>query len=217
MIDCYAVRGAGDRIYHNNGDGTFSDVTLKTLITNPYPTITPIWFDFNQDGKLDIYISNGRTSDANGNEVYFKDKMWMNNGDGTFIDVSDKVGISDGESTPVDCWAASPCDYNGDGWTDIFVANYRLAGDFLYKNKRDGTMKEVGAQTNVVGVPTDNPNYFGHGLGCDWGDFNNDGLPDLAVGNLGHPDERGRWSNPSLIYQNPGTDKNFEFNEVHKS
>lgn len=216
LIDCYAVRGAGDRIYHNNGDGTFSDVTLKTLITNPYPTITPIWFDFNQDGKLDIYISNGRTSDASGNEVYFKDKMWMNNGDGTFIDVSDKVGISDGESTPVDCWAASPCDYNGDGWTDIFVANYRLAGDFLYKNKRDGTMKEVGAQTNVVGVPTDNPNYFGHGLGCDWGDFNNDGLPDLAVGNLGHPDERGRWSNPSLIYQNPGTDKNFEFNEVHK-
>lgn len=216
-IDCYAVSGGvNDKIYHNNGDGTFTDVTEKSGVENPYPTITPIWLDYNHDGKLDLYISNGRTADANRSETYFQDKLWKNNGNGTFQDVSDDAGLGQGEATPVDCWAASACDYNTDGWTDIFVANYRLAGDFLYSNKKDGTFSEIANETGVIGEPTDDPNYFGHGLGSDWGDFNNDGLPDLAVGNLGHPDERGRWSNPSLIYKNGGAKNNYKFQEVHK-
>jgi enediyne biosynthesis protein E4 len=117
--------------------------------------------------------------------------------------VTTQSGIAAGEPSPYyDCWGASACDYNGDGRTDLFVSTYRLAPDLLYRNNGDGTFSEVGAASGAQGVPTAAPGYFGHGMGSDWGDFDNDGRPDLAVGNLGHPDWRGQWSNPSLIFRN---------------
>jgi hypothetical protein len=216
-IDVYAINGgANDKLYHNNGDGTFKDVTAASGFSNPMPTITPIWFDYDHDGWLDLYISNGRTADAKGNETYYPDQLWHNNGDGTFTNTTDAAHISDAEPAPYyDCWGAAPCDYDGDGWPDIFVANYRLAPDFLFHNLHNGTFEETGATTGVQGVPTVDPSYFGHGIGCDWGDFNNDGLIDLAVGNLGHPDQRGQYSNASLIFKNGGG-PDFKFTDVHQ-
>ncbi|MBS1911309.1 MAG: CRTAC1 family protein [Bacteroidetes bacterium] len=221
-IDCYAVNGgAGDRIYRNNGDGTFTDVTAASGFSNPYPTVMPIWFDFNHDGKLDLYIANGRTEN-NGQEEYFPDQLWKGNGDGTFVRVTDAAGINPAElagspdgSSYLDCWGASPCDVDGDGWTDIFVATYRLAPDLVYRNRHDGTFSEEGAATGLRGVPTAEPYYFGHGIGCDWGDFNNDGRMDVVVGNLGHPDWRGSVSNPSLVYRH-NDDAGNTFTEVHR-
>jgi hypothetical protein len=210
-IDCYAVNGGtGDRIYHNDGDGTFTDVTATSGLSNPYPTVMPIWFDFDHDGRLDLYIANGRT-EQNGQEEYFPDQLWKGGGDGTFTRVTDESGINPPEkagspdgSAYLDCWGASPCDFDGDGWTDIFVATYRLAPDLLYRNRHDGTFEEVGQATGVRGEPTAASYYFGHGIGCDWGDYDGDGDPDVVVGNLGHPDVRGLVSNPSLIYRNDG-------------
>jgi hypothetical protein len=202
-VDAYVVSGGdGDRLYRNNGNGTFTDVTAASGLSNPAPTVTPVWLDYNNDGHLDLFIANGRR-EASGQETYFQDKLWKNNGDGTFTDVTVSSGIAAAEPAPyLDCWGATACDYNNDGLTDIFVATYRLAPDLLYRNNGDGTFTEVGAQTGVRGVPTASPQYFGHGMGADFGDFDNDGWSDLAVGNLGHPDWRGAVSNPSLIFRN---------------
>ncbi|MDP4199744.1 MAG: FG-GAP-like repeat-containing protein [Bacteroidota bacterium] len=217
LIDCYAINGGtGDKLFKNNGDGTFTDVTAHSALMNPYPTVTPIWFDYDHDGWLDLYIANGRSVDAQGNETYHPQKLWHNNQNGTFTDVSDDAQITNGDPDPYyDCWGAAPGDYDRDGWPDIFVATYRLAPDLLFHNLHDGSFEEVGAATGVQGTETVVPNYFGHGIGCDWGDFNNDGLPDLAVGNLGHPDQRGQYSNPSLIFKNGGG-PDFQFTDMHQ-
>ena len=215
-LDCYAARGGtnDDFLYRNDGDGTFTDVTSESGLSNPAPTVTPIWFDFDHDGDLDLFISNGRTGSFP-NEIFYKDKLWLNDGDGTFTDVTDVVGIPSGEPDPnYDCWGAAPVDYNGDGWTDIFVATYRLAPDVLFKNNDGQNFTDVARSTGVVGEPTADQRYFGHGIGVEWADYNNDALIDLTVGNLGHPDWRGQVSNPSLVYRNNG-DPNYQFTEVH--
>ena len=218
--DCFALNGWGnDKIYRNNGDGTFTDITASTKIVNNYPGVTPLFLDYNHDGKIDLFIANGRKAETvNGQyiETYYPDQLWKNNGDGSFSNVTATCGIASAELAPYyDCWSASVCDYNTDGWPDIFVANYRLAPDKLFKNNKDGTFTDVGATSGAQGVPTLQAGYFGHGMGSDWGDFNNDGFPDLAVGNLGHPDWRGAVSNPSLIFKNNGA-PNYTFSEMHQ-
>ena len=211
--DVYIVSGGdNDKLYRSDGAGGFEDVTQSAGISNPAPTVTPIWLDYNNDGHADLFIANGRRT-VNSQEVYFPDKLWKNNGDGTFSDVSSQSGIAAAEPSPyMDCWGASACDFDNDGWTDIFVSTYRLAPDMLFRNNGDGTFTEVGAATGVRGVPTASPSYFGHGMGSDWGDFDNDGWSDLAVGNLGHPDWRGAVSNPSLIFHN---EMGNDFSEMH--
>jgi|GEM_PF-832579 len=214
-LDCYAVNGgANDRVYRNEGDGTFTDITASTGISNPAPTVTPMWIDYDRDGQLDLFIANGRT-ESSGQETYFPDKLWRNNGNGTWSDVSDAAGITAAENPPRDCWAASAGDYNNDGLIDLFVATYRLAPDALYRNEGNNTFSDVAVSTGVRGVPTADASYFGHGAGADWGDYDNDGDFDLAVGNLGHPDWRGQVSNPSLIWRNGGA-PNYTFTEVHR-
>ncbi|MBL0176409.1 MAG: CRTAC1 family protein [Ignavibacteria bacterium] len=215
-LDCYAVNGgAGDKVYRNDGNGSFTDITAQTKIANPYPTVTPMWTDLNNDGWLDLFIANGR-AEAGGQETYYPDQLWLSNGDGSFRNATSSAGIAAGEPSPYyDCWAASACDYNDDNRTDLFVATYRLAPDLLYRNSAGGVFSEVGATTGLRGVPTAAPQYFGHGAGTEWGDLNNDGYEDLVVGNLGHPDWRGMVSNPSLIFQNKGR-PNFLFEEVHQ-
>ena len=216
-LDCYAARGGEneDGLWRNNGDGTFSNVMEESGLSNPYPTITPSWCDLDNDGDLDLFISNGRTSD-NGVETYYRDALWLNNGDGTFTDATAGSGIVTAEPAPYyDAWGSTPGDYNNDGLIDIFVATYRLAPDLLYRNNGDATLTDVGVSTGVRGVATVDPRYFGHGIGAEFADYDNDGDLDLAVGNLGHPDARGQYSNPSLIWRNEGAPA-WEFTEVRQ-
>ncbi len=258
FIDCYALRNgtydenlkmvfSQDRIYRNNGNGTFTQLNSRALfklpypnpsidfqlanqfqndsIPNPYNCITPLWFDFNADGKLDLFLANNRVGiniNSNYVERYFPDELWIQDSSGKFENASQSAGIKNFELFSnnqsalgyYDCYGANACDYNNDGKIDVFIANYRLVRDLLLKNNGNGTFTNVGDVTGVQGVPTAAPNYFGHGMGSEWGDFNNDGFPDLAVGNLGHPDWRGMFSNPSLIFRNQGP-PNYNFTEVH--
>jgi hypothetical protein len=260
-LDCYAFSNGqfdwdkrmvlnNDKIYRNNGDGTFTalnnsdvfkkpypnpsiDFNLPTKFDNndyfnPYNTCTPFWLDYNNDGLPDLYIANKRIEISGKPEIYCPDEIWINNGDGTFSNTRKTANLDSGEplilGSPADgtidgyydCYGAAACDYNNDNLPDIFVATYRLAPDNLYKNLGNGQFIDVGKETGVRGVPTYADNYFGHGMGCSFGDFNNDGYIDLCVGNLAHTDSRGLFSNPSLIFKNLGPDSSFKFQEVHK-
>lgn len=202
FIDCFVVRGAnGDQIFWGNENGTFNEDTDETIQLNR-PTITPILFDYDIDGDLDIFVANGRT-EVNGQETYFQDALFRNDGNRVFTNVTLESGIAAAEPAPhYDCWGASVTDFNNDGFPDIYVNTYRLAPDLLYRNNGNGTFTEVGVSTGARGAQTGNPIYFGHGMGSDWGDFDNDGDVDVAIGNLGHPDSRGYVSNKSLIFEN---------------
>ncbi len=207
-----AIGGGKDKIYYGSADG-FVELTDPAFIANTDPSTTPLFLDYNNDGQLDIFIARGRAT-VSGQEVYYQDQLYLNKGNRVFEDVTVSSGIAAGEPVAnYDCWGASVTDYNNDGLTDIFVATYRLAPDLLYRNNGDGTFTEVGAETGVLGNATLVKDYYGHGMGSDWGDMNNDGKLDLAVGNLGHPDERGGYSNPSLIFFNG---ENNIFNEKHQ-
>ena len=214
MPDLFIQKGwTNDKIYLNHGSGSFTDITAATTIVNDHPTMTPVWMDYNGDGLLDLFIANNR-SGSWPDEIYHPDQLFKNMGGNVFENVTQSSGIAAGEGSGLDCYGAQPADYNNDGLPDIFVANYRLAKDNLYKNNGDGTFDEVGAQTGVRGEPTAEPQYFGHGMGAQWADFNNDTYMDLVVGNLAHFDSRGAVSNPSLIYKNNGP-PDWDFEDVH--
>lgn len=231
-----------DAIFLNNGNYTFTRLNPKESFNTPYPdpvkdfklsgsgnqdslfnpygTCTPVWFDFNQDGKLDLYIANRRIETVSG-EFNCPDELWYQSDNLKFDLISDVVGLRLSEAYGAqignyyDCYGASAVDYNNDNRQDIYVATYRLAPDMLFKNNPDQTFSDEAKNTGVCGNPTAAPYYFGHGMGSDWADFDNDGDIDLCVGNLAHTDSRGSFSNPSLIFKNQGA-PNYKFTEVHK-
>lgn len=213
ISDIFAANAWGnDKIYWGNANGNYTEETDAVLKVNA-PTVTPLFLDYDNDGLIDIFIAYGR-KEENGNETYYPDKLFKNLGNRKFKETTVESGITASEASNArDCWGASVCDFNVDGKPDIFVATYRLAPDFLYMNNGDGTFSEIGAASGIQGNPTAVAGYFGHGMGSDWGDFDNNGQPDLVVGNLGHPDQRGAYSNPSLIFSNKG---DGVFNEVHQ-
>jgi hypothetical protein len=199
-----AAKGA---LYHNNHDGTFTDVTDKSGIA-PCFAMGGAVGDINNDGWPDLYITC-----LGGNHLY------KNNGDGTFTDVTAKAGVSDGR------WSTGAAfgDYDGDGFVDLMVTNYvdfrlddppafgkgpnckykgmdvqcgprglRGAGDSLFHNNGDGTFTDVSKSAGVA----DAPGYFG--MGVIWSDFNNTGRPDIYVAND---------STPNYLYRNDGNGK----------
>jgi len=192
-------------LYHNNHDGTFTDVTAKSGLTKPCFVMGGAVGDYDNDGWPDLYITC-----LGGNTLYH------NNGDGTFTDVTAKAGVADGR------WStgASFGDYDGDGFVDLMVANYvdfhlndlpgfgsapnckyrgisvqcgprglRGAGDSLFHNNGDGTFTDV---SKAAGV-SDPDGYYG--MGVIWADFNNTGRPDIYVAND---------STPKFLYKNLG-------------
>jgi len=199
------ARGA---LYHNNHDGTFTDVTEKAGIATPGYANGGAVGDYNNDGWPDAYIAS-----LGGNVLY------RNNGDGTFTDVTAKAGVADGRYSA----GATFGDYDNDGYVDLFVSNYvdfklndlpgfgqvptckyrgrdvqcgprglRGAGDSLFHNNGDGTFANVSKATG-----TDDPDGF-YGLGTVFIDLNNTGRPDLYVAND---------SGPNFLYKNEGKGK----------
>jgi hypothetical protein len=195
-------------LYHNNHDGTFTDVTDKAGVSSPCFAMGGAVGDYNNDGWPDIYVTC-----LGGNVLY------RNNGDGTFTDVTAKAGVADGR------WStgASFGDYDGDGFVDLMVTNYvefklddpppfgkginckykgidvqcgprglKGSGDSLLHNNGDGTFTDVSKSAGV-----DDPDGY-YGLGVVWADFNNVGKPDIFIAND---------STPSYLYRNMGKGK----------
>ena len=185
----------GNRLYRNNGDGTFTDVTKKAGIDQPDSEYGPLWsvgaawVDVNNDGLLDLFVVNYfswdiRTEPAcmaeSGRDYcdpkFYKktpNQLFLNNGDGTFRDVSAESGI---RAHPGKGMGAGVADFDLDGWMDIFVTNDKL-DNFFFHNKGGGKFEEIAFETNVA--LREDAEWIS-GMGLDFRDIDNDGFPDIA-------------------------------------
>ena len=199
--DLYVTQYGRSILYHNNGDGTFTDVTEKAGVAAPGWASSAVWFDYDNDGRLDLFV--GRFVDfsktkhhvckapnvsalAGLNEYCYPrifDPMpsWLfhNNGDGTFTDVSQKMGIAD---NPGKAWGVVATDINNDGFLDLFVANDTTA-NFLFANRKGKRFEEIGFTAGVAYGPGGKARS---GMGVDSADYDQDGWMDLFVTNLDH-------------------------------
>ncbi len=156
-IDLYVTSfGATDILFHNNGDGTFTDVTAAAGLGSLGHGRTAVWGDYDNDGYLDLYVSRDGVPST----------LWHNNGDGTFTDVTALAGL--GESGMSAVWG----DYDRDGLLDLLVAHW-CGRPFLYHNNGDGTFTERAAQAGLV--------RSGCGVGAVSGDYDDDGDLDIYL------------------------------------
>jgi enediyne biosynthesis protein E4 len=194
--DLYATGYEKAILYHNNGNGTFTDVTAKAGVADEHGWSTSAgWFDFDKDGYLDLVVCNYiEWSPQNniwcgerrpGYRSYChpdnyrgqKTKLYRNNHDGTFADASDKSGVGKPESKGMGVVLA---DFNGDGWTDVAVANDTWP-NFLFLNKHDGTFDDV---SFVSGVAASEDGRYEAGMGIDAADVDGDGWLDIYITHL---------------------------------
>ena len=210
FLDIYLVNGAEmpslvktgpkyyNRLFHNNGDGTFTDVSERAGVTGAGYGMGAAVGDYDNDGRPDLFVAN-----VNGNQLFH------NNGDGTFTDVTAKAGLGGAMYNGRKMWsiAAGWFDYNNDGLLDLFVANYcnwdpRFEpvcmglngrgychpGSFgplpntLYRNNGDGTFTDVSEETGISKV-------LGKGMGVVFGDYDGDGFLDVFVANDNSPNQ----------------------------
>ncbi len=194
-LDFYATVHSfedGDVLWRNEGDGTFIDITSYSgEISDRLPTEGAAWGDYDDDGYVDLYVANYETASGTDDPLGIgtPDVLYHNNGDGTFSNVSREAGVElDGE--PMVGRGVAWCDFDDDGDLDIYVSNYRLDPNFLWRNDGDGTFTDVAKEQRVQGYATEAPAggpRYGHTIGSDWGDYDNDGDMDLYASNLAHP------------------------------
>jgi hypothetical protein len=162
--------GSPGTLARNNGDGSFTTVPLMTDNLNSFGSA---WADYDLDGDLDLYV----TVSGDNNRLY------QNNGDGTFTAIATGAPVTDGGSSRNAAW----CDIDLDGDPDLYVTNTGDEPNFFYQNNGDGTFTKI-----TTGDPVTDT---GESWSASWGDYNNDGYPDLFVGNNGQP---------NCLYRNNG-------------
>lgn len=186
-----------NRLYHNNHDGTFTDVTEKAGLAGEGFDMGVAIGDFDNDGWQDIYVASVN-----------KNRLYRNNGDGTFTDVTDKAGVGLPTYKGEKMWSAAAgwLDYNNDGKLDLFVSNYVRWGvnkdpvclsggriraychpkfyealpSTLYRNNGDGTFTDVSVETGIT-------KKFNKGMGIGFNDYDGDGFVDIFVANDNFP------------------------------
>ena len=189
--DLYVTNWNSAILYHNNGDGTFTDVTEKAGVQNHQFGVGAAFVDYDRDGRLDLFVGNYLKYDPQAKRLYYTadafagpldyegetSRLFHNNGDGTFTDVSEKSGIG---SVPGRAMGVTVGDFDNDGWPDIYVANDQMES-YLYRNNHDGTFTNVGLEQNVAyGTNGDTPSA----MGPIFADYDNDGALDLFVSDM---------------------------------
>ena len=193
--DLYVTGYGGNTLYHNDRDGTFSDVTARAGVGASGWSTSAGFFDADNDGKLDLFVTryvewtfeNNRFCGEKkpGYRAYchpdnyegMTNLLYHNNGDGTFTDVSAKAGIAEARGKGL---GVAFADYDRDGFLDVYVANDSVQS-FLFHNNGNGTFTELGLRVGV-GFNEDGKTFAG--MGVDFADYDNDGLPDLVVTDL---------------------------------
>ncbi|MFZ1006829.1 MAG: CRTAC1 family protein [Candidatus Sulfotelmatobacter sp.] len=203
--DIYVTNFGRNILYHNNGDGTFTDVTRKAGVGAGGWSASAGFLDYDNDGRLDLFVTRyldwtpeksktcGRIVEpmyCPPSEFGFATSiLYHNRGDGTFEDVSAASGIS---AKPGHGLGAAFADYDGDGFTDIFVANDAIE-QFLWHNNGNGTFTEVALNS---GAALSSTGKKLSGMGVVFQDYDNDGLSDLIVTQLPHE--------PYVVFHNDG-------------
>jgi hypothetical protein len=204
LFTCYG----GNYLYRNNGNGTFTDVTAKSGLGGEGRwTTSAVWFDYDNDGKLDLFV--GTFVDYGGNDpktcgqnqakkryycvpTMFESRyssLYHNNGDGTFTEVGHLTDIG---KNPGKCHGVVATDINNDGLMDLYVTN-DLVPNYLYINRGNGKFEESGL---AAGVAYSADGLARSGMGVDSADYDNDGREDLFVANI----DRERFA----LYHNDG-------------
>lgn len=182
-IDIFIIRGGWlltaipepNSLLRNNGDGSFSDVTMQAGLLTYGFRHTANWGDFNNDGWLDLFVGNEKEQHSNGKEYYPRSELYLNNRDGTFKEVSESCGINIQKWVKGSTWG----DYNNDGLIDLYVSSIGSKNQ-LFKNNGCNkseeclpTFTEVADEANVSEPILSFGTFFF--------DFNNDGWQDLYV------------------------------------
>ncbi len=189
--DLFVTNYAGNVLYHNNGNGTFTNVTGKAGVGRSLWSVGAVFLDYDKDGDLDLFVGNYLEFDTKYRLYYEADVypgplaypaqpsfFYRNNGDGTFTEVSQQVGITKKGRA----MGALSCDYDDDGWPDLFVANDAME-NYLYHNKGNGTFEEVGLEAGVAFQQSGNA---AASMGGDFGDYDRDGRLDLLVPDMSY-------------------------------
>ena len=187
--DLFVTSYGKNILYHNNGDGTFTDVTAKAGVAGAGWHVSAGFFDYDNDGHLDLFVTRYMEWDADHNKICGGDwktycppaafpattsLLFHNNGDGTFTDVSEKSGIAAKKGRAL---GVSFADYDNDGFTDIFVSNDGMQ-QYLYKNNGNGTFTECALESGAA-LTSDGKGLSG--MGTVFQDYDNDGKPDVIV------------------------------------
>ncbi|MGH9767273.1 MAG: FG-GAP repeat domain-containing protein, partial [Blastocatellia bacterium] len=193
--DLYVANYGKNVMFRNNGDGTFADITDKAGVGAPNWSTCATFFDYDNDGKLDLWVSSFVQYSASGNifcgdnrlgrRYYcvprvFKPRssfLFHNDGGGKFRDVSKESGVA---AALGKAFGAVATDINNDGLLDLFVANDTMA-NFLFLNKGKGKFEEIGLPSGVGYSDSGSPRS---GMGVDAADYDGDGWQDLFVTNI---------------------------------
>ncbi len=191
--DLYVTAYGGNKLYHNNGDGTFTDVTEKAGVAGSGWSTSAAWVDLDGDGLLDLIVLRYLQWDfediwcgerREGYRAYchpdsfhaIAPLVYHNDGKGHFTEIAEKAGFG----LPGKGLGIAFADYDRDGRLDFFIANDSMP-EFLYHNKGGGRFEEVALDS---GVALNGEGHSYAGMGVDFADYNNDGLPDLVVTDL---------------------------------
>jgi hypothetical protein len=194
QIDLYLTSYGPNRMYRNNGDGTFSDVTERTGTGDPRWSVSATFFDLDRDGWLDLYVANYVDHSVEKNPKCFapssrrdycgpadfpplRHTLYRNRGDGTFEDVSVRSGVA---RQPGPGLGVIAFDADRDGWTDLYVANDG-APSFLWMNRKDGTFRD---DALLAGAAVNRRGQAEAGMGVDAADFDADGDEDIFLTHL---------------------------------
>ena len=195
-IDLYVTNFGPNQMFRNNGNGTFTDVTAATGTNDPRWSVSAAFLDYDRDGRLDLYVGNyvdfsfsnhkrcfSFADSGSGSALEYCDpsqyqplpeSLFRNRGDGTFEDVSHEAGIARESNGAL---GVSTADFNGDGWTDIYVANDKRP-NHLWINQRDGSFRN---EALLAGCAVSGEGFSESSMGVDAGDYDNDGDEDLFM------------------------------------
>lgn len=190
--DLFVTGYGGTQLFHNNGNGSFADVTEKAGVSASGWSSSTAWLDYDRDGYLDLYVVRYLDYDIKnapycgfkrqGYRMYcdpqqfdgVPDLLFHNNRDGTFTEVGHQAGISNRSGKGL---GVSLGDVDKDGFTDIFITNDGIR-NFLYRNKGDGTFLDVAYEACVGFDPHGKPMA---GMGTEIADYDEDGNPDIFL------------------------------------